>query len=90
MNDEEIVKEMIRRGEEKSGEELEENTKQAFFKILVAVRKQVRGEFIDEEVKEIDKFLERLRGYGCGYHKHLEKQMLNHKKRLERIKKYGK
>ena len=28
-------------------------------------------------INEIEKFIERLKGYGCGYHKQLEKQMLN-------------
>ena len=38
---------------------------------------------MDDEITTINKFLERLRGYGCGYHKQLEKQMLNRIKLLK-------
>ncbi len=37
---------------------------------------------VDDIVKEIEKDLERLKGYACGYHKQLEKQMLNRIKKL--------
>lgn len=37
-----------------------------------------------EEIDTIEKFLQRLRGYGCGYHKQLEKQMLNRIKDLRK------
>ena len=41
----------------------------------------------DDEIESINKFLERLRSYGCGYHKQLEKQMLNKIKKLKSHKK---
>ena len=44
---------------------------------------QAKKEVINDEIKNIDKFLERLKGYGCGYHKQLEKQMLNRIKLLK-------
>ena len=41
---------------------------------------------MDDEIRTIEKFLERLKGYGCGGHKQLEKQMLNRIKILKRLK----
>lgn len=41
-----------------------------------------------QEIVAINTFLERLKGYGCGYHKILEKQMLNRIKKLEYQIKY--
>ena len=32
---------------------------------------------MDDEITTINKFLEQLKGYKCGYHKQLENQMLN-------------
>ena len=42
---------------------------------------------MDDEITTIYKFLERLRGYACGYHKELEKQMLNRIEQLKKVKK---
>lgn len=42
-------------------------------------------ETLQDEIKSIKSFLERLRGYGCGYHKQLEKQMLNRIKKLNEV-----
>lgn len=49
---------------------------------------KARKKGIEDEISEINKYLERLRGYGCGYHKQLENQMLNRIKKL--IKENGK
>ena len=40
---------------------------------------------MDNEITTINKYLERLRGYSCGYHKQLEKQMLNRIKLLKSL-----
>lgn len=37
----------------------------------------------EEEIDNLNKILERLKGYGCGYHKQLEKQILNRIKILK-------
>ena len=42
-------------------------------------------ELLNDEINNINKFLERLKGYGCGYHKQLEKQMLNRIKELRHL-----
>ena len=46
--------------------------------------RRINKEQREEEIESINKFLERLKGYGCGYHKQLEKQMLNRIKKLKR------
>ena len=45
---------------------------------------------MDDEITTTDKYLERLRGYACGYHKQLEKQMLNRIKLLKQSHKEDK
>lgn len=44
---------------------------------------------MDDEITTIRKYLERLKGYNCGYHKQLEKQMLNRIKLLSQEKNNG-
>ena len=46
-------------------------------------------EKMDDEITTINKYLERLKGYSCGYHKQLEKQMLNRIKSLKTSYKQG-
>jgi len=41
----------------------------------------------EDEIQSIEKFLERLKGYSCGNHKQLEKQMLNRMKYLKQEEK---
>jgi len=40
-------------------------------------------ESIKEEIKNIVKFKEQLKGYSCGHHKQLQKQMDNRIKKLK-------
>ena len=42
-------------------------------------------QFCKRFLEKVDKYLERLGGYGCGYHKQLEKQMINDKKDNQRV-----
>jgi len=39
---------------------------------------------VNKEIEDRNKILERLKGYGCGYHKQLEKMILNQIKKLKR------
>ena len=55
-------------------------------KALVPFVSKIREETRKEIRKELDKILERLRGYGCGYHKQLERQILNLKKKFKEEK----
>jgi len=41
-------------------------------------------EDVEKQISDREKLLERLRGYGCGYHKQLENMIKNQIKKLKR------
>ncbi len=47
------------------------------------VKWEAKKGLIEKEIVEINKFIQRLRGYGCGQHIQLDKQMLNRIKELQ-------
>jgi len=40
-------------------------------------------EDVEKQISDREKILERLRGYGCGYHKQLEKMIKNQISKLK-------
>ena len=71
---------------------VEENYTLLFDKLKVFTKEFTKADIENAEQtakeirKELDKILERLRGYGCGYHKQLERQILNLKKKFKEEK----
>jgi len=61
-----------------------EKGSEAVLDIIIEEKRLAKKEVFDEEIIEINKFIQRLRGYGCGQHIQLDKQMTNRIKELKR------